>query len=102
MDLSAYKAKKQKLQSETAIFKRERTCYNCFWLMEHCRCHLIKPFDTSIRFVILMHPMEAKREKLGTGRICRAAIKNSEILVGLDFTDNPAVNALIRDPSNHC
>jgi DTW domain-containing protein YfiP len=102
MDKITYLAAKKKLGEGAATFKRERTCYRCFWLEEFCRCPLIKPFDTDTRFVILMHPMEAKKEKLGTGRITRATLKNSEIVVGLDFTRHPEVNALIADPGNLC
>ncbi len=49
-----------------------------------------------------MHPKEAKREKAGTGRICNATLLNSEIIVGVDFTGNARVNAIIADPQNHC
>ena len=102
LDKAAYLERQQKLKGELPRYKREKTCYTCYWLEENCRCLLIKPFRTDTRFVILMHPMEAKREKLGTGRICRATLVNSEIIVGLDFTDNPEVNALIADPRNDC
>ena len=102
MDKASYTALRQKLRDEAPTFKRERTCYKCYWIEENCRCHLIKPFATDTRFVLLMHPMEAKKEKLGTGRICRAALLNSEIIVGIDFTHNDRVNALIDDPSNSC
>ena len=78
------------------------TCYRCRWPEAHCLCPSIRPFDTDTRFVILMHPKEYKREKNGTGHICRATLRNSEILMGVDFTDDPAVNALIADPANMC
>ncbi len=102
MDKAAYLLKKQLLQGAAPVFKREQTCYSCYWIKENCRCHLIKPFVTETRFIILMHPMEAKKEKLGTGRICRATLRNSEIIVGIDFTKNAQVNALIDDSENAC
>ncbi len=102
MDKSAYLARKQSLDRESLHYKRENTCYTCFWLEELCLCPLIEPFATDTRFVILMHPKEAKTEKLGTGRICRAALLNSEIIVGIDFTKDPKVNAIIEAPQNHC
>lgn len=102
MDKAAYLLKKQLLQVQAQSFKREETCYSCYWIKENCRCHLIKPFSTDTRFIILMHPMEAKKEKLGTGRICRATLLNSEIIVGIDFTKNEQVNALIANPENSC
>lgn len=102
MDKATYLAGKQRLAAEAVAFKREKTCYKCYWLQELCLCDRIKPFATDTRFVILMHPMEAKREKLGTGRVCRATLINSEIIIGLDFTANAEVNALIQDPGNYC
>lgn len=102
MDKATYLLKKRTLREGVVAFKKETTCYNCFWIRENCRCHLIKPFDTEARFVILMHTMEAKREKLGTGRICKATLLNSEIIVGIDFTANDRVNATLADPENHC
>ncbi|MDB5047389.1 MAG: hypothetical protein JWO30_460 [Fibrobacteres bacterium] len=102
MDKAAYIELKRKRLDAVVTYKKETTCFNCYWIKENCRCHLIKPFDTEIRFVILMHFKEAKKEKLGTGRICRATLRNSEIIIGIDFTRNEEVNALIRDPRNDC
>ncbi len=100
MDKATYLQLKQK--QEPVTYKRENTCYQCFWIKEYCLCHLIKPFATDTRFVLLMHPMEAKKEKLGTGRVTHAALMNSDIIVGIDFTHNAQVNALIQDPQNFC
>lgn len=41
--------------------------------------------------------MEAKKERLGTGRITKAAIENSELIMGIDFTNDKRVNELIAD-----
>jgi DTW domain-containing protein len=102
MDKATYLKRKSELTAEVISYKREKTCYTCFWLQENCLCYLIKPFATDIRFVILMHTMEAKKEKMGTGRICLATLQNSEVIIGVDFTKNNAVNALINDSANHC
>jgi DTW domain-containing protein YfiP len=102
MDKATYLDAKRLREQAAAPFKREQTCYRCYWLKEHCLCPLIKPFATDARFVILMHTMEARKEKLGTGRICTAGLLNSEIIVGVDFTRNARVNALLADPRNHC
>lgn len=63
-----------------------------------CLCGLIQPFDTHTRFVILMHPKEAHKQKSGTGRLCHLALKNSRLHVGVDFTHDREVRALIEDP----
>jgi DTW domain-containing protein YfiP len=46
--------------------------------------------------------MEAKKEKMGTGRISLACLKNSLLITGIDFSEDPSVNALISDSNNHC
>lgn len=102
MDKATYqKLKAERLQSELS-HQRESFCYDCVRIKKNCLCHLIKPFHTDIHFVLLLHPMEAKKEKLGTGKISKLSLINSEIIVGVDFTEDEAVNALIKDPANHC
>lgn len=46
--------------------------------------------------------MEAKKEKMGTGRISLAMLANSHMIMGVDFSDDIEVNDLINDPNNHC
>ena len=45
-----------------------------------------------------MHPKEARKQKSGTGRLCHLALKNSSLHIGVDFTDDREVRALIEDP----
>jgi len=47
------------------------------------------------RFVILMHPKEYNKEKIGTGRMTQLQLDNSEIIVGVDFTDDSRVNEIL-------
>lgn len=63
-------------------------CFNCFRPEDCCLCPHMKPFSTKARVVILMHPKEAKRQRVGTGRISRAILKNSEIIMGVDFSED--------------
>ena len=44
-----------------------------------------------------MHPKEAYKQKTGTGRLAHLTLEDSEIIVGVDFTDNPRLNTLITD-----
>lgn len=74
-------------------------CYRCFWPDELCWCSSIELVPTSTRFVILMHPKEFKREKAGTGRLTHLSVPNSEIQVGVEFDEHPAVQRLINDPA---
>lgn len=80
----------------------ETFCYICFRKKKNCLCQLMKPFDTKIQFVILIHPMEAKKEKLGTGRITKAILKNSKLIMGVDFTNDREVNEIIQNKENTC
>ena len=45
-----------------------------------------------------MHPKEAKKQRTGTGRLSHLCLPQSEILVGIDFTNNEHLNSLINDP----
>jgi len=43
-----------------------------------------------------MHPKEYKREKIGTGLMTQLQLENSEIIVGIDFTNNKRVNEILE------
>ena len=60
-----------------------------------CICKHISPFKTKARFIILMHPKEYKKEKNGTGHMTKLQLENSEIIVGVDFTNNNRVNEIL-------
>lgn len=72
-------------------------CYKCFRPSETCLCRFAPPFDSGIKFLFLMHPKEAKRNRTGTGRLAHAALIDSEILVGIDFTKNKRLCELLSD-----
>ena len=60
-----------------------------------CICEHLSPLQTKTRFIILMHPMEYKKEKNGTGHMTKLQLENSEIIVGVDFTNNKRVNEIL-------
>ena len=60
-----------------------------------CICKHISPFHTKTRFIILMHPKEYRKEKSGTGHITNLQLEHSEIIVGIDFTNNKRVNEIL-------
>ena len=72
-------------------------CYKCFRAKDNCFCKYIKPIDSGIKFVFLMHTKEAKRQRTGTGRLASLALTNSEIIVGIDFSENQRVKELLAD-----
>ena len=60
-----------------------------------CICKYVSSFQTKTRFIILMHPKEYKKERNGTGRMTQLQLENSEIIVGVDFTNNKRVNEIL-------
>ena len=60
-----------------------------------CICKHISPLQTKTRFIILMHPKEYKKERNGTGHMTNLQLENSEIIVGVDFTNNNRVNEIL-------
>lgn len=44
-----------------------------------------------------MHPLEFKNQKTGTGRLTHLGLNNSEVITGVDFTQNHRVNELITN-----
>lgn len=83
---------------EEPVNVREQ-CYVCRRVKKHCLCGSAKPFATRTRFVILMHEEEARKQKTGTGRLAKMCLSNSELLVGIDFSADARVNALLADPA---
>lgn len=91
--------KRKQVNQESPIKKAViDRCYRCYRSHKNCFCTFIQSFSTQTRFVILMHPKEARKEKTGTGRLSHLCLQNSEVIVDLDFTENPRVNQLIHDP----
>ena len=70
-------------------------CYKCMRPSSTCVCKHISPFQTKTRFIILMHPKEYKKERNGTGHMTKLQLENSEIIVGVDFTNNNRVNEIL-------
>ncbi len=65
-----------------------------------CICKHINRSQTKTRFIILMHPKEYKKERNGTGRMTNLQLENSEIIVGVDFTNNKRVNEILTEEKN--
>ena len=65
-----------------------------------CICKHTSPIQTKTRFIILMHPKEYKKEKNGTGHMTKLQLENSEVIVGVDFTNNKRVNEILNKQRN--
>lgn len=72
-------------------------CYECMRPSTSCMCEYVYARDTNTKFVLLMHPHEYRKVKNPTGTLTNLQLKNSEIIVGIDFTDNSKVNGYIEN-----
>lgn len=45
-----------------------------------------------------MHPMEFKKEKVGTGRFSHLILENSKVVVDVGFDENAEFQAILNDP----
>jgi DTW domain-containing protein YfiP len=89
--------KKQRLLAE--IPPRD-LCYVCWRPQGFCYCAKIRPTETELKFAILIHPIEEKRP-IATGRMSHLCLKDSLLIEGDDYTEEPAVNDLLEDPAYH-
>ncbi|MDA7816596.1 DTW domain-containing protein [Sulfurimonas sp.] len=79
---------------QTLYGDREK-CYKCYRPQSSCMCSYINSFDTDTKFVILMHPKEFKKVKNNTGHFTHQTLKNSELFIGVDFSDHNRINEII-------
>ena len=73
-------------------------CFKCFKPKSVCLCKYGKNLDTGIKFVFLMHPKEFRRQRTGTGYLSHLCLKDSEVIVGLDFLQNKRLSQLLANP----
>lgn len=73
-------------------------CYKCFKPASNCLCRFTRELNPGVKFVFLMHPKEAKRNRTGTGQLAHISLKDSEIIQGLDFSQNARLQELLNDP----
>jgi len=79
-------------------FTNRENCYDCYRPKSACICkHVKNKLKTKSKFVILMHPKEFRKTKNGTGHITNISLTNSEIYIGIDFTNHKRINELIND-----
>ncbi len=76
-------------------------CMTCFQTEVTCFCHLVQPFEPTIRFVILIHPLEARR-RIATGLMSHLCLKGSLLIRGDSFAESKLVNEVIDDPNGYC
>lgn len=70
-------------------------CYSCYRPKSSCMCEHVRSFNTNTKFIILMHPKEFKKVKNGTGHLTHLSLENSELFIGIDFTNHEKINKII-------
>ncbi|MGK0367254.1 MAG: DTW domain-containing protein YfiP [Thermoproteota archaeon] len=102
MNKKDYLIRKKQLDDSPDKTRVNKRCLVCHRKHITCLCTECKSVKTPFKFIILMHPMEAKKERNGTGRLAHLCLDNSEIHMGINFTEHNKVNELINDTNNDC
>jgi len=76
-------------------------CLQCERPEKSCICHLVTSVDNDIHVVILQHPLEVKQSK-GSVTLLHQSLKNSEVIIGENFNDNPDIKSLLNRYSQEC
>ncbi len=95
MNLSDYRRKKDELLKAEPTYRN--LCTTCIQPDFGCYCKTIAPINSEINFVILIHPIEAKR-RIATGRMSHLCLNGSHLIKGQNYTHNDELNALLADP----
>lgn len=64
-------------------------------------CQYTKPIVTNTKFVILMHPKEFKKVKNNTGFFTHLNLQNSELFIGIDFSNHSRINEIITSHESY-
>tara|TARA_R110002072_G_scaffold64203_5_gene159779 strand:- start:125057 stop:125872 length:816 start_codon:yes stop_codon:yes gene_type:complete len=91
--------KKDYLQkkNKVSISEKQRDwCLDCRRPNKNCLCHHMRPFNTHVKIILLMHPKEAKKQRVGTGRMTHRILTNSQVIMGVDFTHDAQFNKYLN------
>lgn len=98
MNALDYQRKKAEILAQAPKYRK--LCDRCLQPDFSCYCKDVQPLFCPINFVVLIHPIEAKR-RIATGRMSHLCLSGSHLIKGQDFTNHPQVDALISDPDYH-
>ena len=70
-------------------------CYKCYRPKSSCMCEHFEHIETQTKFVVLMHPKEFKKVKNNTGHFTHQTLNNSELFIGIDFSNHNRINEII-------
>lgn len=98
MNVASYLQKRENYRA--SLPKTRESCFTCFQPDICCFCEAVKPFDSKIEFVILIHPIEVRR-RIATGRMSHLVLQNSKLIRGENFSNSKEVNAILNDETRH-
>ena len=64
-------------------------------------CEHFEHIDTKTKFVVLMHPKEFKKVKNNTGHFTHKSLDNSELFIGIDFSEHKRINEIIKSHDSY-
>lgn len=76
-------------------------CYECYRPKSSCMCKHFEKIETQSKFVILMHPKEFKKVKNNTGHFTHKSLPNSELFIGIDFSEHKRINEIIASHESY-
>jgi len=76
-----------------------QVCELCLRPQSVCYCRTLSSFATRTKILLLQHPRE-ERKPIGTAHMAHLSLKNSQLRVGVEFDQDPVVNAALADPSS--
>jgi DTW domain-containing protein len=99
MNLAEFLKRRQEREADRPLLRE--ICRRCLQPGFSCYCAWLKPIDTRIHFVILIHPIEVHR-RIATGRMAHLSLPNSRLIMGHDFTHNEELAGVLADPKRQC
>jgi len=96
VDVQRYRENRQKMREQEPKFRE--LCMVCMQPKFSCFCQHVQRVNAKIDFVILIHPVEAKR-RIATGRMSHLCLENSRLIMGQDYSHNKEVNEILADSS---
>jgi DTW domain-containing protein YfiP len=84
-------------RAATAEPTHRELCLRCLRPRRACWCPHLRPVESVTRACILQHVRERKTA-IGTARMAHLSLPNSELHLGVSFTEHPRVRALAAEP----
>jgi len=73
-----------------------QVCLKCRRAAASCWCNELRPVQSRAHLMLLQHPREA-RNPIGTARMTHRSLPGSQLRVGVDFSQDAALQAAISD-----